>query len=88
MVNQIMLALRCKACEYACNETENAIEGKTMIIQTAKQGSRVVMSSNQNSEGLWESRLYVSGGETATTITAKHKSFKSAEKWAAKQVAA
>lgn len=58
-----------------------------MIVQTAKQGSRVVLSSNQNSAGVWESRLYVSGGETATTITAKHKNFKAAEKWAAKQVA-
>lgn len=58
-----------------------------MTIQTAKNGSRVVLSNNQNSAGVWESRLYVSGGETATTICAKHKSLKAAQKWAAKQVA-
>lgn len=59
-----------------------------MIIQTAKNGSRVVLCSNQNSAGAWESRLYVSGGETATTVCAKHKTIKAAKKWAEKQVAA
>lgn len=59
-----------------------------MQIQTAKKGSRVVISSNQNTAGIWESRLYVSGGETATLTCAKHKTLQGAEKWAAKQVVA
>jgi hypothetical protein len=58
-----------------------------MQIETRK-GSRVVISNNQNSSGIWESRLYVSGGETATLTCAKHKSMAGAKKWAEKQVEA
>lgn len=57
-----------------------------MQIKTAQNGSRLVISNNQNSDGLWESRVYVSFGETATTICAKHKTLASAQKWADKQV--
>lgn len=59
-----------------------------MQIQTAKKGSRVVISSNQNTAGVWESRLYVSNGEIATPTCAQHKTLAGAEKWAAKKVAA
>lgn len=57
-----------------------------MILTTAQNGNRIVKSSNQNSSEIWESRLYVNRGETATTVNAKHKTLKSAEKWAKKQV--
>lgn len=57
-----------------------------MILTTAQNGNRLVKSCNQNSSEFWESRLYVNGGKTATTTSAKHKTLKSAEKWAIKQV--
>lgn len=57
-----------------------------MIAVIAQNGSRLVKTSDQNSCGVFESRLYVSGGETVTTICAKHKSLAAATKWAEKQV--
>ena len=54
---------------------------------TAKNGSRVVYTNNQNTAGIFESRLYVSGGETATPTCAQHKTLAGAQKWAAKTVA-
>lgn len=45
-----------------------------------RAGSRVVISLNNR--GTWISRLYVSGGETATLVSANHKSEAGARKWA------
>lgn len=53
----------------------------------ATNGNRVVRTSNQNSAGVFESRLYVSKGETATLTCAKHKTLAGATKWAQKAVA-
>lgn len=54
----------------------------------AQNGTRLVRSSNQNSANVYESRLYVNNGETATLSCAKHKTLAGAKKWAAKAVAA
>ncbi|MET3996617.1 hypothetical protein ABID65_008294 [Bradyrhizobium sp. S3.9.2] len=53
----------------------------------AQNGSRVVRTCNMNSAGLFESRLYVNKGDTATLICAKHKTLAGAQKWASKAVA-
>jgi hypothetical protein len=43
-------------------------------------GRRLIVTTEQN--GHFASRLYVNGGETATTLCAKHKTFNGAENWA------
>ena len=53
----------------------------------AQNGNRVVRTCNQNSAGIFESRLYVNKGETATLTCAKHKTLAGAQKWAIKAVA-
>ena len=49
-----------------------------------RNGSRQVISDNQNTAGVWESRLYVNNGETATLTCSKHKTESAARRWAAK----
>lgn len=51
---------------------------------TARQGNRQVVTLCNGASFL--SRLYVNGGETATLLSAKHKSLKGAEAWAKKAV--
>jgi hypothetical protein len=63
-------------------------KGNKMNAVIAQNGNRVVRTCNQNSAGVFESRLYVNKGETATLICAKHKTLAGAQKWAAAQVAA
>ncbi len=61
------------------NETRNEMKDQT--IETRK-GSRVVISDNRNTGGVWESRLYVNGGETATLTATVHKTQVGAIRWA------
>jgi len=49
-----------------------------------KSGSRVVISTNQNTARVWESRLYVNYGKIATLTHATHKTEKGVERWAKK----
>lgn len=58
-----------------------------MIDFVTQKGSRVVISWSQDGGRNWSSRLYVNGGETATTTEAKHKTRKGAEGWAKKILA-
>lgn len=53
----------------------------------AQNGNRVVRTCNRNSAAMFESRLYVNKGETATLVCAKHKTLAGAKKWAEKAVA-
>lgn len=54
---------------------------KTIKVQ---KGSKLVIATS-NGEGFgWSSRLYVNGGETATLISAKHKSEAGVRRWASK----
>lgn len=46
-----------------------------------KRGSRQVNINNQNSAGVFESRLYVNNGQTATLTRATHKTLAGAERW-------
>lgn len=55
---------------------------------TAKSGTRQVITTSNDSEGPFWSRLYVNNGETATLLNATHKSLKGAAKWAEKAVTA
>ena len=50
------------------------------------KGSRVVVINNQNTARVFESRLYVNGGETATLTCTTHKTLRGAEKWAGRTV--
>ena len=64
--------------------TEQATANRITIIS----GSRRVISF-RNGEGYsWNSRLYVSHGETATPISAMHKTVAGVRKWAAKVLTA
>lgn len=56
-----------------------------MQFETQRGTRKVISYSNDGSR--WSSRLYVNDGETATSITAKHKSRKGAEAWASKVLA-
>ena len=61
--------------------------GNPMFSQvTAQQGSRHVVTSANTDQGPFESRLYVNRGNTATQVSAKHKSLNGAAKWAQKVV--
>lgn len=51
-----------------------------------RKGSRVVISNCQNSAGVWQSRLYVNNGETATLTCARHKTESGARRWARKHL--
>ena len=51
-----------------------------------RAGSRIVISTLRAAG--WDSRLYVNSGETATLVSAKHKSGKGVRAWAEKQLAA
>ena len=52
-----------------------------MTIKTTN-GSKVVISTNQNTADIWESRLYVDNGNIATPTNAKHKTKAGAIRWA------
>jgi hypothetical protein len=52
-----------------------------------KAASRVVISTNQNTAGQWESRLYVNHGAIATPTSANHKTEAGAIRWAKKVLA-
>ena len=60
-----------------------------MALETieTRNGSRVVISDNRNTAGIWESRLYVNDGETATRKSAEHKTRTGAVRWAKKVLA-
>ena len=60
-----------------------------MTLETIKtvNGSRMVITDNRNSAGVYESRLYVNNGESATLTCAKHKSRAGAIRWANKTLA-
>lgn len=49
-----------------------------------RNGTRSVISNNGNTAGVWESRLYVNDGDTATPTAAEHKTRKGAINWAQK----
>jgi hypothetical protein len=70
----------------ASTSTEEPVRPETETI-TTKTGSRQVITTNQNTAGIWESRLYVNNGETATLTSAKHKTKEGAIKWANKVLA-
>lgn len=57
-----------------------------MNMISAQNGSRIVYTNNQNTAGIYESRLYVSKGETATPTCARHKTLAGAKKWASRVV--
>jgi hypothetical protein len=57
-----------------------------MQIQIATQGTRQVLTTSNDAEGPFWSRLYVNNGETATMVSATHKSLKGAAKWAQKAI--
>ena len=60
---------------------------KKFINTSVKKGSREVYISNQNTAGIFESRLYVNRGETATLTHASHKTLTGAIRWANKILA-
>lgn len=47
-----------------------------------KNGSKSVIISNQNTAGIYESRIFVNNGQTAGYQNAEHKTLKGAERWA------
>lgn len=53
---------------------------------TAQVGTRQVITTSNDAAGPFWSRLYVNSGETATLLSATHKSLKGAAKWAQKAV--
>ncbi len=53
----------------------------TIVIE---HGTRSVVTSYEPETGVYSSRLYVNGGDTATLQNAKHKSQRGMLKWASK----
>lgn len=49
-------------------------------------GSRKVISTANDEQGVWTSCLYVNNGEDITGIRGKHMTRKGAEKWAKKEL--
>ncbi len=62
--------------------TSPATATKQIVSKAIRRGSRQVVISNQNTGGIFESRLYVNRGETATPTSARHKTLAGAVKWA------
>ena len=60
---------------------------KKFVNTSIKKGSREVVISNQNTAGVFESRLYINRGQTATLTHATHKTLAGALKWANKILA-
>ena len=54
------------------------------IFKTVRKGSRIVKIDNQNTARIFQSRLYVNRGETATLTHAEHKTLQGALRWADK----
>jgi len=54
------------------------------MIKKIKSKSRTVIINNMNTAKIFESRLFVNHGETATLTHADHKTLKGAERWASK----
>lgn len=58
-----------------------------LIRRSIRKGSRVVKIDNQNTAGVFESRLYVNNGKTATPTHAEHRTLTGAKAWAKKILA-
>lgn len=54
--------------------------------KTFTNGSRQVIASRNEAGSIWNARLYVNNGETATLVAGKFKSDAGLERWAAKQL--
>ena len=59
----------------------------TTLTFTDGNGTRQVLCTHQLG-GAYRSRLYVNGGETATTVTARHHTEAAATRWAQKTLKA
>ena len=53
-----------------------------MFTITIKDGSRHVIATQNDEKSLWNARLYVNNGETATLVAKKFKSQAGVWKWA------
>jgi hypothetical protein len=60
---------------------------ETMIIEKIKKGNFMVIIDNQNTAGVFQSRIWSRDGERAGYQHATHKTLNGARKWANKTLA-
>ena len=62
------------------------LKGEPMRTFETSNGSRTVVTTNQNTGGEFQSRLYVDFGNVATLTSASHKTEAGARRWAEKKL--